>query len=85
MQIMKRSDVLKQERASKIEEQGALLETRKMKKETFTEAETSKFNTLDEEIRSLDGKNRASPEEEAAEARAAQMVSRSAGCRFRFR
>ena len=79
MQIMKRSDVLKQERASKIEEQGALLETRKNeKRDAFTEAETSKFNTLDEEIRSLDGKIEQAEREEAAEARAAQMVSRSA-------
>lgn len=72
---MKRSDVLKQKRASKIEEQGALLETRKAeKREKFTEEETTKFNTLDEEIRSLDAEIKQAETEEAAEKRAAEQA-----------
>ena len=75
---MKRSDVLKQKRASKIEEQGALLETRKAeKREKFTEEETTKFNDLDAEIRALDTDIKQAEAEEAAEVRAASMAGES--------
>ena len=77
---MKRSDILKQERASKVKAQGTLLETRKAeKRDTFTEDESAQFDTLDQEIRSLDAQIEQAEKEEKAEARAAAMAGAAGG------
>ena len=70
---MKKSDQLKQERASKLEEINALIQTRKSEKRDFSEEETTKFDTLEGEIEALDGKIERELKIEATEKRAAEM------------
>lgn len=71
---MKRSDELKQKRASKVEAQGQMIDKRNSeKRETFTEEETNTFNLLHEEVKKLDGEIRqALKEEEVLVNRAAE-------------
>ena len=52
----------------KIKEQGDLLELRKSEKRSFSEDETKKFNTLNDEIKTLEGQISQREAEEAAKA-----------------
>jgi HK97 family phage major capsid protein len=76
---MKKSDALKQERASKIEAQGNLIKTTETEKRSFTETETTEFNKLDDEIRALDTQIEQAEKIEAAQKRAAEMAAPGAG------
>ena len=71
---MKKSDELKQERASKYEELNGLVQTRKAEKRDFTTEEETQFDSLEAEIRELDKKIEKEEKFEAAEVRAAQMA-----------
>ena len=69
---MKKSDVLKQQRASKIQRQKELLDARKNeKRDEFSESEATEFRNLEAEITDLDTKIEDALTEERAEARAA--------------
>lgn len=76
---MKKSDALKQERASKIEAQGNLIKKTETEKRSFTETETTEFNKLDDEIRELDTQIEQAEKIEAAQKRAAALAAPSAG------
>lgn len=76
---MKKSDALKQERASKIEAQNTLIKKVQGEKRSFTEDETTEFNTLDDEIRSLDDQIEQALKIEAAQKRAAELEKPGAG------
>lgn len=71
---MKKSDELKQERASKYEELTGLVQTRKAENRDFTTEEETQFDSLEAEIRELDKKIEKEERFEAAEVRAAQMA-----------
>ncbi len=68
---MKNLAELKQERASKVDAQGALIDKRKNENRAFSDEEKTNFNNLDEEIRSLDSQIEEAEKVEAAEQRAA--------------
>jgi HK97 family phage major capsid protein len=71
---MKKSDLLKQERASKLEAQKNLIEARsKNEGEKFTTEQTTQFNKLDDEIRALDADIEQEEKIEAAAQRAAAL------------
>jgi len=73
---MKKSDQLKQLRASKVKAQKDMLDTRKAeKRDAFNEEETTKFNDLDNEIEELRNQIVQAEKEEAAEARAAAFTA----------
>jgi len=76
---MKKSDALKQERASKIEAQGNLITQTETEKRAFSETETAEFNNLDEEIRALDIEIEQALKIEAAQKRAAEQAAPSSG------
>lgn len=68
---MKKSDVLKQERAGKLQTLNNLVELRKTEKRDFTSNEESNFDTLEAEIRNFDVKIEREIKIEANEARKA--------------
>ena len=70
---MKKSDFLKQQRASKVEAQGKLLSLRTAETRDFTEAEQTSFEALEGEITALDEEIRKAVQVETAEARHAEM------------
>ena len=70
---MKTSNQLKQERASLVKQQGALLDLRKTEKRDFSEDETKTFNTLNASIKTLDTSITQREAEEAAELRSAEL------------
>lgn len=74
---MKKSDQLKQERASKMGELDTLIQTRNAEKRDFTEEEVTRFDTLETEINELDTKIEREEKVEAAEKRAATMAAAS--------
>ena len=75
---MKKSDFLKQQRASKVEAQGKLLSARKTDTGTrdFTEDEQTQFSALEGEITALDEEIRKAVEIEVAEARHASLTAK---------
>lgn len=68
---MKKSDLLKQERATKIDALNNLVEVRKIENRDFSEAEEQNFDSLEVEIRNFDTKIEREIKVEAAEARKA--------------
>ncbi|MAM27433.1 MAG: phage major capsid protein [Flavobacteriaceae bacterium] len=72
---MKKSDQLKQERASKLEELDNLITTRKNEKRDFTSEEETRFDSLEEEIGNLDTQIKREEKVEAAEKRAAEQAA----------
>lgn len=74
---MKKSDVLKQERASKMAELDSLIKTRKAENRDFTEEEVKRFDTLEAEVTALDEKIVREEKIENAEKRAAEMAAAS--------
>jgi len=76
---MKKSDALKQERASKIEAQGNLITKTETEKRSFSETETTEFNKLDDEIRALDTQIEQAEKIEAAQKRAAAQAGEGEG------
>lgn len=73
---MKKSDQLKQERASKLEELDNLIATRKNEKRDFKPEEETRFDSLEEEIGNLDTQIKREEKVEAAEKRAAEQAEK---------
>lgn len=73
---MKKSDMLKQERAAKVEAQGNLLGKAKTENRELTAEENTSFDTLDSEIAALDEQIQRALKVEAAEVRAAELAGK---------
>jgi HK97 family phage major capsid protein len=75
---MKKSDFLKQQRASKVEAQGKLLSAIKTETGTrdFSDDEQTQFSALENEIKGLDDDIRKAVEVETAEARHADLTAK---------
>lgn len=74
---MKKSDLLKQERAGLNQKQQGLIDLAKTEKRDFTDAETVEFDARTEEIRSYDVKINRELEIEATEERTARAAANS--------
>lgn len=73
--MIKSSTVLTEERAQKIQAQGALLEARKQAGADFTDEQRASFNALQSDINKLDDQIAQRKTEEAAEQRAASLAA----------